>query len=274
MRSTLAALLASCVLLESVLPALASEPAVGGPEPQAPDIQPFKSAHFGLAGTVKLDGVTIDVLGEGDIAPPDRQRSAFKFGPLTAEVIVIGDAVYTRTRFDRRWSRQFTPQSVVVGPFSSAETTRQQRDVQLVGSEPVGGVMADHYSASIDFKAVVEPLLGTVTDPTARRALETLQGSTDVWVGTQDRMIRQERIIMSLMLPPLEPDGDEASATIDLTIAYTRLNEPVSIQEPARNDSSPLRTPQPNVTPLSGPVSAPTPRQPAPGRAPVQIPGR
>jgi len=139
MRATLAALLAWCVLIESVLPALASEPAVGGPEPQAPDIQPFKSAHFGLAGAVKLDGVTIDVLGEGDIAPPDRQRSAFKFGPLTAEVIVIGDAVYTRTRFDRRWSRQL--------PLSRWWSVRSARPRRRDNSETSNWSAASRFGA-------------------------------------------------------------------------------------------------------------------------------
>src|SRR4051794_41613801 len=97
--------------------------AAEAPAEQAPDIQAFTSAHFGLSGAVKVDGVTVDVLGEGDLGVPDRQRSSFKFGPFTAEVIMIGDTVYTRSRFEPRWSRQTAPEAVTVGPISSSEHT-------------------------------------------------------------------------------------------------------------------------------------------------------
>ena len=71
----------------------------------------------------------------------------------------------------------------------------------------------------------------------ARAALSTLKGTVDVWVGVQDRMVRQERIIMTVRLPSIEPGGDPMTGAVDLTIAYSKLNEPVDIRDPARNDA-------------------------------------
>jgi hypothetical protein len=275
MRSALATVVAVLMLMGPTGSALAASLADDATRRQVPEVRPFDSAHFGMAGTVKLDGVTVDVLGEGDLALPDRQRATFKFGPFTAEVIMIGDAVYTRTRFERAWNRQFVPEPVTVGPFSSAEITRLQGDSRLVGRESVGDVMTEHYTSPLDFQSVVGPLAETIPDPDARRALETLEGSVDIWVSAGDRMIRQERFLMTLILPPIEPEGDEAPATVDLTIAYSQLNQPVSIEQPIRNDPSPLRTPRPNVVPVSGPAgspAAPGARPSQPVRAPAQIP--
>src|SRR3954462_8004471 len=148
--------------------ALAAEAPDSAPSSQGPDIRPFTSAHFGLVGNVKVDGVTVDVLGEGDLAPPDRQRSSFKFGPFTAEVIMVGGTVYTRTRFDPRWSRQVTPEPITLGPISGGETTRLGRDVRLVGSEQVNGETTQHYTSTLDLAPLIEPLLPEIPDRDVR----------------------------------------------------------------------------------------------------------
>lgn len=275
MRSILASILTVCVLVLSSAPILVFATGAGSPSLQGPDVRPFDSAHFGMVGVVKFDGVTIDVLGEGDLDPPSRQHSAFKFGPFTAEIIMLDDAVYTRTRFERRWEREFSPRPVDLGPLSATDLLDIQQDVRLVGSESVDGVQTQHYTTDLRFGSALEPLLPLVEDADARTALQTLRGTVDVWVGTQDRMVRQERLVLTVMLPAIEPEGDQTAATIDLTIAYSRLNEPVMVEQPIRNDPSPLRSPQPNVVPVAGPAGSPsagTTRQPRPGPAPVQLP--
>lgn len=259
------------------------------PAEQAPDIRPFTSAHFGLAGTAKMDGITVDILGEGDLVAPDKQRSSFKFGPFTAEVVMVGDTVYTRSRFEPRWSRQSSPQPVAIGPISATETTRLGRDVRLVGTEQVGGVATEHYTSTLDLRALIEPILPVVTEREVREALSSLSGTVDVWVGVQDRMVRQERLVLSIRLPSIEPGGDPMSATVDLTIGYSNLNQPVDIREPARTDPSPLTTPRPNVLPVVGPAGAPAsstgpgpstgapatrPQTGQPVQAPAQVPRR
>jgi hypothetical protein len=290
MYRLIAAVAALALILSTGPVALAVEVA-NAPAQQAPDIRPFTSAHFGMSGTVKVDGITVDVLGEGDLAVPDRQRSSFKFGPFTAEVVMVGDTVYTRSRFEPRWTRQTAPQPVAIGPISASEVTRVGNDARLVGTEQVNGVATEHYTSTLDLSGLIEPLLPVVNDRDAREALSSLNGTVDVWVGAQDRMVRQERIILSVRLPSIEPGGDPMTGTLDLTVAYTNLNQPVDIREPARTDSSPLVSPRPNVQPIFGPAGAsttstgPAPstggpttqpssgtRQPA--QAPAQVPRR
>ncbi len=244
------------------------------PGSQVPNVRPFQSAHFDLSGTAKYDGITIDILGDGDLSPPDRQRSAFKFGPITVEIIMLGDQIYSRSRFDRTWSRELIAQpGTAIGPFSSAGLESAERNVRLIGSEVVDGVRTEHYTTTLEVREALEPLIGQVPNDEARSVLETLKGSIDVWVGTSDRMIRQERLLLSLTIPAFEPEGEVMDAIVDMTVAYSRLDEEVSIGEPRRNDPTPLRTPRPNVTPVSGPPGSPT-GQRGPTRAPAQIPGR
>jgi hypothetical protein len=259
--------------------------ALEAPPAQAPDIRPFTSAHFGLAGSARMDGITVDILGEGDLVVPDKQRSTFKFGPFTAEVVMIGDSVFTRSRFEPRWSRQGSPQPLGIGPISATETTRLGRDVRLVGNEQVAGVATEHYTSTLDLSPLLEPLLPAVTDRDVRAALASLSGTVDVWVGAEDRMVRQERIVLGIRLPSIEPGGDPIMAAIDLTIGYSNLNQPIDIREPSRNDTSPLTSPRPGVAPVVGPAGAPAsstgpapgasgPAPTAPSRGPVQAPAQ
>ncbi len=286
MQRLIATIVALTLFLSAGPAAFAAEVAAA-PVAQAPEIRPFTTAHYGLSGTAKMDGITVDILGEGDLAAPDKQRSTFKFGPFTAEVVMVGDTVYTRTRFEPRWSRQTAPQIVEVGPISGVETAAIGKDVRLIGTETVGGVATQHYSSTLDLAPLLDPLLPAIEDRDAREAIKSLKGTVDVWVGAQDRMVRQERLIVSIMLPSIEPNGDPVTATVDMTIAYSKLNEPVDIKEPARNDASPLVTPRPNVVPVVGPAGAPAtstgapvtggpgpvaPSQPV--QAPAQVPRR
>lgn len=286
MQRLFATIVALTLFLSAGPAAFAAEVAQS-PAAQAPEIRPFTSAHFGLSGTAKMDGVTVDILGEGDLAVPDKQRSSFKFGPFTAEVVMVGSTVFTRTRFEPRWSRQASPQLVDVGPISGVETAALGRDVRMVGTEMVGGVATEHYTSTLDLSPILEPLLPAIDDRDARAALSSLQGTVDVWVGAQDRMVRQERLIISIRLPSIEPNGDPMMATVDLTIGYSNLNQPVDIREPSRTDTSPLVTPRPNVAPVVGQPGAPAtstgpgPATGAPGAAgtsptnqPVQAPAQ
>ena len=278
-------LMALTLLLAGGPAALAAEIAEA-PGEQAPDVRPFTSAHFGLSGSVKVDGVTVDVLGEGDLAMPDRQRSSFKFGPFTAEVVMIDGTVYTRTRFEPRWSRQTAPQPISVGPISASEYTRLGRDVRLIGTEVVGGTATEHYTSALDLSGLLEPILPSVDDRDVREALTSLRGTIDVWVGAQDRMVRQERLILTVRLPSIEPGGDPMMGAVDMTLAYSNLNQPVDIRDPARSDTSPLVTPRPSVAPVVGPAGAPAsstgptpsssgpPASSPPARQPVQAPAQ
>jgi hypothetical protein len=284
MPRLIAALVALTLFLGAGPAAFAAD-ALEAPLAQAPEIRPFTSAHFGLAGSARVDGITVDILGEGDLATPDRQKSSFKFGPFTAEVVMIDNTVYTRSRFEPRWSRQTAPEAVAIGPISGSEATRLGRDVRLVGTEQIAGVATEHYTSTLDLRELLEPLTPEIPDREIRDALASLNGTVDVWVGAQDRMVRQERLVLSAQLPSIEPGGDKRTATGDLTVGYSNLNQPVDIHEPARTDTSPLTAPRPNVLPVVGPAGSPanstgpapstgTPSRQQPSSAPVQAPAQ
>jgi hypothetical protein len=284
MHRLIAALVALTLFLGAGPAAFAAD-ALEAPLAQAPEIRPFTSAHFGLAGSARVDGITVDILGEGDLATPDRQKSSFKFGPFTAEVVMIDNTVYTRSRFEPRWSRQTAPEAVAIGPISGSEATRLGRDVRLVGTEQIAGVATEHYTSTLDLRELLEPLTPEIPDREIRDALASLNGTVDVWVGAQDRMVRKERLVLSAQLPSIEPGGDKMTATVDLTVGYSNLNQPVDIHEPARTDTSPLTSPRPNVLPVVGPAGSPasstgpapstgTPSRQQPSSAPVQAPAQ
>jgi hypothetical protein len=147
-------------------------------------------------------------------------------------------------------------------------------------------VAVEHYTSALDLSPLIEPILPEVNDRDIREALNSLHGTVDVWVGSQDRMVRQERVVLSIELPPIEPAGDPMAGTVDLTIAYSNLNQPVEIHDPARSDTSPLTTPRPNVAPVVGPAGSPAsstgavpsstggPATGLPTRQPVQAPAQ
>jgi len=159
-----------------------------------------------------------------------------------------------------------------------------------VGTEQVGGVAVEHYTSPLDLSGLIEPILPFVNDRDVRDALTSLKGTVDVWIGAQDRMIRQERVILSVRLPSIEPAGDPMMGNMDLTIAYSNLNQAVDIRDPARTDSSPLLSPKPSVAPVTGPAGSPasstgpapttggpvtaTPVSQPPAQAPAQVPRR
>jgi hypothetical protein len=253
----LIAAVVALTLLVGASPAAFAADALEAPLAQAPEIRPFTSAHFGLAGSAKVDGITVDIIGEGDLALPDKQKSTFKFGPFTAEVVMIGNTVFTRSRFEPRWTRQSAPDAVAIGPVSGSETTRLGRDVRLIGTEQVAGVATEHYASTLDLRELIDPIVPEIPDRDIRDALSSLNGTVDIWVGAQDRMVRQERLVLSAQLPSIEPGGDRMTATVDLTIGYSNLNQPVDIREPVRTDTSPLISPHPNVQPVFGPAGSP-----------------
>ena len=85
----------------------------------APDIAAFRSAKFNLTGFFKVDGITVDVSGQGSLAPPEKSAGTYKFGPITLEMVTLGDQLYARSRFDPQWEVQEAPSGfpITAGPI-------------------------------------------------------------------------------------------------------------------------------------------------------------
>jgi len=231
MRIVLVAVCAALALTIGGPAALAKQPlppkGAGGPE-----IQPFSTARFDLRGFIKVDGITIDLTGEGLMAPPDRSSGAFKLGPLTIETVVVRPTAYARTRFDPEWEAQEFPEEVpfVVSPASGSDLLALGA-YTLAGQERIDGRLTTRWSADMDLSGLVE-LTELLPIDEAASVLRSIRGSLDVWVGNDDRLLYRERLIVTMVLPAIEPDGDPLPTTLDLTTTYSRHNQPVSIQAP------------------------------------------
>lgn len=211
--------------------ALAKQPlppkGAGGPE-----IQPFNTARFDLRGFVKVDGITVDLSGEGLLAPPDRSSGTFKLGPITLETVVVRPSVYARTRFDPEWEASEIPAELpfVVSPATGSDFLALG-PYSLAGQERIDGRLTTRWSADMDLSGLAE-LMSLLPTEDVGDILRTLRGSMDVWVGNDDRLLYRERLLMTMIVPAIEPDGDPLPATLDITTTYSRHNQPVSIQAP------------------------------------------
>jgi hypothetical protein len=199
-----------------------------------PDIATFQSARFSLAGFVKLDGITVDVTGQGSLATPDKSAATYKLGPITLETVTLGDQFFARTRFDPEWEVQNTPPdfSTSIGPIVHSDVL-PKGPYSLQGQERVDGKLTTRWSTELNtglLAALSE--LSPTDEPAVRDALKSLKATLDVWVGNDDQQLYKERILITLMVPPIEPQGDPLPGTIDMTLQYSAHNQPVSIEAP------------------------------------------
>jgi hypothetical protein len=199
-----------------------------------PDIAPFQSAQFDLNGFVKVDGITVDVSGTGSLAPPDKSAATYKVGPITLETITTGSNFYGRSRFDPNWEAQEIPPElpIYVGPLALSEVL-PKGPYSIQAQERVDGKLTAKWATDLDLALLVALAeLSPSTDDTVSDALRSLKAHLEVWVGNDDRQIYKEHIVFSFTVPAIEPQGDPLPGSIDMTLQYSKLNQPVNIQAP------------------------------------------
>ncbi|MFN0070007.1 MAG: hypothetical protein ACKVVP_00785 [Chloroflexota bacterium] len=204
----------------------------------SPDIAPFQSAQFDLKGFVRLDGITVDVSGQGSLAPPDRSAGTYKFGPFTLETVTIGSTVYARSRFEPRWEAQEIPSElpVNVGPIVASDIF-PKGPYTLQGQERVDGKLTTRWSTDLDLGLLLAlSEFSPTSDDNVRDALKSLKANLEVWVGNDDRLLYKERVVFTFTVPAIEPQGDPLPGTIDLAMTYSKHNQPVTIQSPVSDE--------------------------------------
>lgn len=244
-RWSVVALVAASLALVGWGPAAAPAEQKG---PNGPEIAAFQSANFEMSGFFKLDGITVDLTGTGLMAPPDRSSATYKIGPFTLESIVANSRMYTRTRYDPEWTSQDVPAEIpmTIGPASSADYL-PKGPYQLLGQERVDGKLVSHWSSELDMGLLLAlSELGGNTDDNVRAALKSLKATLEVWVGNDDRQLYKERVLMTLTIPAIEPGGEPVPGTLDLSVLYSKHNQPVTIEPPVR-DSGRRRAGLPQV---------------------------
>jgi hypothetical protein len=230
---------AVAVALALAIGGFAAPLTLAGPADQkgvgTPDIATFESAQFNLTGFFKVDGITVDVSGQGSLAPPDRSAATYKLGPITLETTTLGDQFYVRSRFDPAWEVQDAPSEfpVSVGPIVHSEVL-PKGPFSVRAQERVDGKLTTKWSTDLDLGLLLAlSELSPTDEPAVRDALQSLKATLDVWVGNDDRQLYKERILFTFTVPPIEPGGDPLPGSIDMTLQYSAHNQPVTIEAPA-----------------------------------------
>ena len=114
------------------------------------------------------------------------------------------------------------------------------RDVRSEGTETLDGVETTHIAASVDAKRVFADLV-----PLARQSGRQMpsvdaaagvvkRADFELWVGTDDRVIRRLSADVAFATPPeLRGAGDAARSTISFDLTLTGVNRPQEIEAPS-----------------------------------------
>jgi hypothetical protein len=114
------------------------------------------------------------------------------------------------------------------------------RDVRSEGTETLDGVETTHIAASVDARRVFEDLVplarqGGTEVPSARDVARTVKSADfEVWVGTDDRVIRRLSAEVAFAPPPeLRGPGDSARSRLAFDLRLTGVNQTQDIEAPA-----------------------------------------
>jgi len=235
----LAAVFAAIIAIVGLAPATLFAGPMEQKAVSGPDIVPFQSAQFDLNGFFKVDGITVDVTGQGSLAPPDKSAGTYKIGPLSLETITANNTFYARSKFDPKWEEQEIPPEVPlnVGPIVLSDVL-PKGPYSVQGQERVDGKLTTKWSTQLDLGLLLAlSELSPDDDQTVRDALKSLKGNLEVWVGNDDSQLYKERVVFTFTVPAIEPGGDSLPGTIDMTIQYSKHNQPVAIQAPVTDRS-------------------------------------
>jgi len=184
-----------------------------------------RSFHFGFEidnAPPNRPGLNL-TFADGDIVVPDRLRARVA-GTLSglsirSELIFVGDQHYLKDPISGRW-RKLDAETSPIAFFDPAKgvltVIRGARDVELVGSETVGGVDTYHVEGVVEARDVT-PILGN--EPSGRLV------DLELWMGKEDSILRRLR----LSGPISDDEADDIVRTVDVS----QFDEAFQIEPPA-----------------------------------------
>ena len=186
-----------------------------------------ESFHFAVDARVRpdagLSGAEIPISYVGDVLTPDRVRGTLSvslgFFTLEIETITIGEAAYTTDPQTGEWGIASDPISALPNPVElTGADTLALNDATLVGEETLDGER-------------VYRLRGAPPPATVGGV-----ATADFWIGVEDFLIRQITAEGSMALEDvadaLGGGGLSGTATLSMTITFSRYGEPVVIEAP------------------------------------------
>ncbi len=201
------------------------------------------SFHFQMDAhmNVSAQGVTLDIPlnSTGDFQAPDRSRATTSmtiFGfAIQTETVSIGNTTYVKDPESGDWTVSEGPGMLFSQPEEFLEAgPANVQDLTYVGQETLGDVAVHHLRGK-----------------PAPQAFEGVTGEmvVDFWIGVEDSLVRQISAQGELQIEGLTEElgaaGGEATANVNMTMALSDFNKPVTIEAPEV-------TAQPSPTPSAG----------------------
>lgn len=211
----------------------------------------LETMSFSADMEVEAEGQTVPITMEGVCKLPSDTKITMTTtaGGETFEVemIVLGETAYTKYPGSDQWGSIDTGVSQAAPGQTSSPTSylaylQSFADVEDLGNEQVGDVECYHWAVDVDEAGLMDVVLEqaetggvTIEDPATidmlRGVYENATIDIEVWVGTDDMLVRKEVIAMTTT-------GDIAMKMRG-TILFDDFNEPVTIEAPA--DAVPLQ---------------------------------
>lgn len=164
-----------------------------------------KGVHFVIDATTTSGATTVVSRGEGDMVFPDRIHMTLQnfTGNVSTptEVISIGSKVYIRSTTTNATWHSTTGGSTTPDPDSLTRMLDFARSSTAFGQESLKGDRTTyHVQLDIDASMLADEALKKTSDPTQTQAIEATRNSTvtvDLWIGTNDLQIYQEKVTTS-----------------------------------------------------------------------------
>jgi hypothetical protein len=207
----------------------------------------------GLTGDLKLDGTAVE--GDVDVANSAAHlalkvpaMAAFGNIPITGDLIVVDNALYYKvsllgtkyTKADLGSLASMSPIAIPTpGASASAAISDQVSQIRtaltkagvtakLVGVDKIGGKDADHISVSVPLDLINSQIAASAS---AAPAMKIDSLAIDFWVYTDNyRMAKAEF-----------SESSASFGNLDITVAVTNYDQPVTITAPAASDILPSK---------------------------------
>jgi len=224
-----------------------------------------KTADFAVTGTGQVDGISVDLRGNGqiDLAANTEAvsiRTSASGTSIAESEIMTGKALYLQVALNGQSMAQYfggkhwleiplpvsaTPGATQDSPAWSMELLEQQgARVVSLGAQSVGGLTCDEYAVTPSRQAMLAAAqqewarLGlSISDRAAAR--KVLANSTaptiTVWVDPARQLVCQ--VYASMQFSPEPRGAAPATNSIQMLMTFTRYGVPVHISVPAQSDT-------------------------------------
>lgn len=205
---------------------------------QLPFVNNYATARFKLLSTIDVGGEVSNSFGSGETVLPD--RISFWLGTDSSNELVyyvqIGDAVYQR-QGNGAWQRSDESAGGAGTQPMSAQFNLLQRNANAIvkiGSEPVNGMMTDHYQVWLSGERALTMDAGAARGLSSSMRDLIKQGTYkyDFWVNPQDGFLYQQNV--EFTLPASEINGRAIPPIRSSTLlTYFDINDPnISVNAP------------------------------------------